>query len=359
MAARAVLEQARAAGHEAWLQDMFVLAGSRASRIVGGGYVGIVKHAPWFFRFLYRAGAALSSPRHKSPVYQANRLMAKRVRAYLRENPCDVIVTTHLFPAETLTCLKRRGELPQPVVAVATDYTCIPFWEETECDYYILPHRDLMGEFEKKGLPKEKLLPLGIPVGGRFAEQRDKREARAACSLPPDRPAYLVMSGSMGFGRINVFAAKLLRECTAEEQIVILCGRNERMRRSLQRQFRGNPQVHAVDFTDRVADYMDACDVVFTKPGGLTSTEAAVKRIPIVHTAPIPGCETENLRFFEAHGMSVGEEKMDRQIKAGCRLLRDAAERRRMTQAQQTQINAHAASDLVRFLEQIGRGQGV
>ena len=79
------------------------------------------------------------------------------------EHAFDVIVTPHLYPAETLTWMKRKGMLSQKTVAIATDYTSIPFWEETECDYYIIPHEDLADEFAGQGDSPEKLLPWGIP----------------------------------------------------------------------------------------------------------------------------------------------------------------------------------------------------
>ena len=131
---------------------------------------------------LYRVGGLVSSNRHKSPVYYANALLAGRLRRYLDDNPYDVIVTPHLFPAETLTYMKRKHMLSQKVVAVETDYTCIPFWEETECDYYIVPHESLIDEFAAKGIPREKLLPYGIPVRPAFS--RPCRKADAPGGLP-------------------------------------------------------------------------------------------------------------------------------------------------------------------------------
>ena len=77
------------------------------------------------------------------------------------------------------------------------------------------------------------------------------------------------------------------------------------MKQQLRRQFEQEKRVSVLDFTDKVDQYMDACDVLLTKPGGLTSTEAAVKNIPIIHTAPIPGCETVNAQFFSQRGLSV------------------------------------------------------
>ena len=126
------------------MEDMMLLAGQRVSRMVGGSYVGMVKHAPGAFHMLSQAGGKLSSAKRQSPVYYANHFLAKPLARYLEKHPADVIVTPHLFPAETLTYMKRRGMTDIPVLAVGTDYTCIPFWEETRCDGYILPHPDLM-----------------------------------------------------------------------------------------------------------------------------------------------------------------------------------------------------------------------
>ena len=247
--------------------------------------------------------------------------------------------------------------LHQKAVAVMTDYTCVPFWEETNCDYYIVPHRELLGECVNKGLPKEKLLPFGIPVGRAFSTKKDVRQARLDCGLRPDAPVYLIMSGSMGFGRVNLFAAELSRQCRNGEQIVIICGHNENMRKTLSRQFQGKENMHILGFTGRISDYMDACDVVFTKPGGLSSTEAAVKRVPIVHTAPIPGCETKNVEFFTSRGMSVAAKQIGEQVACGSRLVREPAARKEMIAAQERNISTHASQDLTRLLQQLSEGE--
>ena len=50
--------------------------------------------------------------------------------------------------------------------------------------------------------------------------------------------------------------------------------------------------------------YLQACQVLITKPGGLSTTEACVSQIPMVLVHPIPGVETINARFFESHAMA-------------------------------------------------------
>ena len=104
---------------------------------------------------------------------------------------------------------------------------------------------------------------------------------------------------------------------------------------------------------EHISAYMDACDVIFTKPGGLTSTEAAVKGIPIVHTRPIPGCETRNLQFFTERGMSVTASKIGGQINAGQELLRDESRREKMCEAQKQVIPRDAAERIYGLLRQL------
>ena len=352
-AGRAVKACLERRGHRADLVDMMLLKGKRTSKMVGGAYVGLVKHAPKIFGLLYRAGEAIRSAKHKSPVYYANKLIARPLCRYLSEHDYDVILTTHLYPAETLTYMKKKGWISQKVVAVGTDYTCIPFWEETDCDFYVVPHESCVEEFAGYGVPRQKLLPLGIPVNPDFAVRAHTQKARKVCQLPPEKPAYLVMSGSMGFGKIHVFARELSRQCRDGEQIIIICGSNKRREYAMKLQFFKNPNVHVLGYTSHVAVYMEASNVIFTKPGGLSSTEAAVKQIPIVHTAPIPGCETKNVEFFTSRGMSLAARTIAEQIQAGRRLVEDEQVRETMRRAQRENTNPQAGFDVVELLERI------
>ncbi len=330
--------------------DIMMLAGPRISRLVGNSYVNTVRHAPHFFQFLYKLGNLISSSKHHSPVYYANALLAKKLKAYLDTHDYDVIVTPHLFPAETLTYMKKKQLLSQKVIAVETDYTCIPFWEETACDYYVIPHYELMDEFSAKGIPKELLKPYGIPVRQAFSQKTDKQKARLRCQIPEYAQVYLIMSGSMGFGKIQLFVAELLRTRKPGEYIVVICGNNLRLQKILLAEFGKQDGIQILGYTEQIADYMDAADVLFTKPGGLTTTEAAVKGIPIVHTRPIPGCETKNLQFYTTRGLSSTSAKMLGQIKAGRKLMANEHLRHSMCNSQHALIPSNAAEKTYQLL---------
>lgn len=352
-AGRALKECIQSHADYAEMLDIMLLKGKLTSRLVGGGYVGIVKHAPRLFHLLYKAGSLVSSQKRKSPVYYANALLARVLKKYLDEHDFDVIVTVHLFAAETLTYMKQKGMLTQKVIAVETDYTCIPFWEETRCDAYVIPHPSLIGEFEDRGIPADKLKPYGIPVRRAFSLPGNRARAREICRIPKDAHVYLIMSGSMGFGKVPFFVAELLKSISPDEYIIVICGNNKRLRRLLQKSFRHCSNVRILGYTEHISAYMDACDVLFTKPGGLTSTEAAVKEVPIVHTRPIPGCETRNLTFFTSHGLSLSSRKFYGQIHAGQSLLKDEALKASMRTAQREFIPKDAAEKTYQLLRQL------
>lgn len=356
-AGEAIQEKLLMLGHRAVFLDIFTLSSQRAANFVAQAYIRTARGLPRLFGFIYKLGGAVGRFLHrlhvKSPVYLANSLMARPLQYYLDVHDFDAIVMPHLFPAETVTYMKRRGMLSIPAVAVATDYTCIPFWEETDCDRYIIPHEDLTEEFSAHGIPREKLLPYGIPVKNGFTLPKDARAARARLNLPADKPLYLIMSGSMGFGSILLFSFELARRCKEGEQIIIICGNNRKLRHTLKREFRHNKNVHIIGYTTRVEDYMDACDVIYTKPGGLTSTEALVKHVPIVHTAPIPGCETKNREFFVSRGMSVAAQRIRTQVSQGRMLLETEAVREGMLCAQRIHARPDAAGRICSLLESL------
>ncbi len=354
-AGKAVKEYVESKGDQAEFIDLMMLNGKKTSKVVGGLYINVVKYCPFLFGLAYRLGRLVSSAKRKSPVFFVCARLEKKLKRYLDKNDFDVIVTPHLYPAETLTRMKQKGILRQKTVAIATDYTSIPFWEETECDYYVIPHEDLLDEFASRGIPREKLLPLGIPVREKFGKRLGRQKAREICHLSQESLIYLVMSGSMGFGKIQIFVLELARRLKENEEIVVICGNNKKLENLLRKELRGNGRVHILGFTDQVAEYMEACDVIFTKPGGLSSTEAAVSRIPMIHTNPIPGCENRNLAFFEERHMSVGRKSFLGQLRAGQKILAKEKLCREMIRAQEINSKPMATEMIYYLLKKLSK----
>ena len=345
-AAKALLEALTNREIPCEMRDTLTFGGKYASQTVSGSYIKITQRAPGLFGRMYRVGDLVSNPRVHSPVYFANALYARALGEYITQNEIDTVFSPHLFPAEALTHLRKRG-LHVRSYGVATDYTCTPFWEETDVDLFFIPHADLRAEYEGKGFAPGRLMETGIPVSGRFREKTPRAAARARLGLKREGDIFLLMTGSMGFGDVPDIVDGLLAQAEPTARVLVLAGSNHRLMEALAGRYGGEPRVKPIPFTKEVALYMDACDVLLTKPGGLSSTEAAVKRVPMVHTAPIPGCETINARFFDRHGASVATEGPAESVRAAVRLAGDPLACERMLRCQRELVNPRAADEIL------------
>lgn len=279
---------------------------------------------------------------------------------HILEEGFDSVICTHVFPAEAMTALRRTGQVNLRTVFVQTDYDALPLMKDLEVDGIVIPHHHLIEECAETGAGRELLHPFGIPVREEFLEHTDKPTAREGClnlfqdgdSIRQGAYWYLIMSGSMGFGKTGELIRNILHTEGMDVEIFAVCGSNRKLYSRLKKDFSADPNVHPIGFTDMVPLLMDACDVLFTKPGGLSSTEAAAKGIPIIHTAPIPGCETDNARFFHYHGMSYSTTDIAQQVKVAHRLCTDDDYRLSMTAAQTANTFKDTCSNIFKLLMQ-------
>lgn len=349
-AGQAIFENLKERGISCDFIDALTFAGKTVSQKVEKTYNFITTRVPGIFGVLYKAGNFISNPDRKSPVYKANEHYKQQLYNFIIDNKYTVIVTPHLFPAQTLSSLKESKKLNIPCIAVATDYTSIPFWEETRMDAYIIPHKDLISDFISKGIPEEKLYSLGIPVKNEFKEKIPKTTAREILKIEQDKPMYLIMTGSMGYGNVGSLIVSILKNYGNKVNIVVMGGTNKKLKSKLRDRFARQHNVYIKGFSNRIPLYMDACDILFTKPGGLTSTEAAVKNIPVILTEPIPGCETKNALFFNSKGMAFYDDNVKNQISAAAKLIRNEQAKADMIESQKKEINSNACDDICDFI---------
>jgi len=363
-AANAICEYLAKVNVECEVLDALLFKSRHASKFAAQAYLHVIR-IPHLFGMIYNAGRLVSNSKFKSPVYYMNKCYRKSLHDYINKKKFDIIITTHLFPAEALTALKRENLLNIPTIAVNTDYTCIPFWEETELDYYIIPHEDLVDEFLRRGIPKEKLLPFGIPIKPEFYKKTPKEEARKkVCELYNicfdfSKPWYMIMSGSMGYGKVHQLVNAITKIQKTDINIIVICGTNQKLKNKLDIEYMNFKNVAILGFCNDIPLLMDACDVLFTKPGGLSSTEAAVKNIPIIHTAPIPGCETKNAEFFMKRSMSYSSKRIKKQLKTAVRICSDEDYKNLIIKSQTENISRNTCNNIYSLLTELERKEGM
>lgn len=351
-AASAVKEELRRRGHHVTMLNPYKLHSSRLSKRIDKAYIVVAQRALRLFGVIYFIGNMYRRLPWRSPVYFINRRMAETMNSYLREHPADVVIMTHLFPGEILTGMQDQGMSVPKTILVATDYTCIPFMEECVCDAYVIPSEELLGEFKARGIPAEKTYPLGIPVSRRFRTDLDRKEARKALGLDADKRYLLVAGGSIGAGKLKK-ALKILRKAirNTDFRLIVICGSNEPLRKDLEKNY-GREAV-VIGYTDQMALYLKACDLYFTKPGGLSTTEAAAAKGPLVLLPPIPGCESRNLSFFTRAGMAVPAELSVHGMRKTISWFRSERNQKKMCQNQAEGIHRDAAEKICDLAEKI------
>lgn len=351
----AVKEELLRRGHNVEMMNPYDLKSSKTSKIIDNTYIKLVQTVPKAFGLVYFIGDAYRRLPWRSPVYFANRRMAAVLKEYLDEHHFDIVIMPHLFPAEMMTSMLNNGWERPKTLFITTDYTCIPFIEETELDAYIIPTSQLCGEFEGFGVPSDRMFSLGIPTLAGYKSDISKSEAKKALGLSESKRYILITGGSMGSGnlvKIVRYILKWRKERHAEDiEPVIVCGSNRKLYERMEKEFSQDCVV--IGYTTKMPLYMKACEIFMTKPGGLSSTEAASAGIPIIHITPIPGCESKNLRYFEEHGMSIFAKCSEKSIKKALDYLEKSENRDKMVMCQKKYLNDKAASDICDLAERL------
>lgn len=352
-AGQAVADELRRRGHEVMFLNAYDLKGKKTASVINNLYICIAQRVPRLFGVIYFLGDAYRRLPIPSPVYWANGKMAKYLEPLLRSHRFDAIVATHTFPAQTLTKMKREGKTLPPTFFVATDYTCTPFEEESDCDYTVIPSPELRDEFCRYGFDGSRILSFGIPVRAEFAAEESRAEARRKLGWEENQFVMLLSGGSIGAGKIAASIAAL-RPFLAEDgtrRLIVICGNNRRLYERLRKQCAGCGQITVLERTEQMADFMHGCDVFISKPGGLSSTEAAAAGVPLIHISPIPGCETRNFRFFADHGMSIPVRSPRRELRKAVETLCSPAAADAMRQAQRDNLDRFSTARLCDLIE--------
>ncbi len=273
-------------------------------QILSKGHIFLYRHMPRLF------GAGYKQQENSSNwlIYQQSAETADRLYEYLKENGYTQVICVHTFAALAMTEIRKRYSPDIKQYFVATDYTCSPSVDDQNMDGYFVPF-GCKDEFVEKGLPAEKIFETGIPIAPKFYEHGDKSLAREELALCKDGPLAVLMCGSMGAGPMLRLTSKLSEKLPSDATLVVVCGSNKLLYNQLSA--KALRCVKAVGFTDKMSTYLDAADLLISKPGGLSSTESFFKHIPLLCIDLVYGCETRNLEFFKKEGCCFWADDID------------------------------------------------
>lgn len=283
--------------------DAFKSMNMVLDRTVCDGYRILAVKTPKLFGKLYDA-TNRESP--LSRLLDWNTIVFSRLLLpVLEERRPDAVISTHPFVSEMVSHLKKAGDVTVPLITLMTDYGPHRAWIGSNVDAYVVADAAMIPQMEAMGVPASKIYPFGIPVENVFFTQADKRQLLRRFGLDPALPTLLIMAGS--FGVTNILG--IYRQIVSTDiplQCVVITGRNEKLHAAFRQEIAASPKTtKLVYFTDEVENYMHAADLLITKPGGLTVSEALACNIPLAVFDAIPGQEQDNADFLLSHDMAV------------------------------------------------------
>ena len=329
--AKAIAEYFESQNQRCVVRDGLAFISPAASKFVSWGHSFVYRHLPLAFKYGYKCAERHPTVFHKgSIVYRLITRSADRLYAYIQKEKFDCVICTHVFPALILTEMRRRRPIELATGFVVTDYTCSPSVKDTDLDRYFIPDDSLTGDFESPNIPAEKMVASGIPVRQMFYRVRGREEAAAISGIDPAHRHLLMMCGSIGCGPMQKLLRKLQPTLPEDWEITVICGHNARRMRSLQRRYKNARNVHIRGFVDDMGAMMDCADLYLTKPGGISVSEAAAKKLPMVLIDAVAGCEEYNRALFIRCGGAVTGANAQALADACSALARDAARRGEM-----------------------------
>ena len=285
--------------------DTFDYISRPLAKAISEGYLFVTKDIKYGFAAGYRIlEKRRGNADSESVARLTNSILSSKMKKYIDEYDPDTIIYTHVFAGVILDVLKTKGKLGAKTLGVLTDFVFHPFWEEcVHLDKVVTANEMLGYQAKKKGYRPDQILPTGIPIDPKFAQERTKAEARAELGLDMEKTTVLLMGGSMGYGNIGKVVSRL-DAIDLDFQLIVVCGSNKQMYRDVE-EMKTKKRVLNLGFVNNVDLLMDASDCIISKPGGLTTSESLAKRLPMIIVNPIPGQEKRNTEFLLNNGAAI------------------------------------------------------
>ncbi|HZJ90727.1 MAG TPA: glycosyltransferase [Oscillospiraceae bacterium] len=304
--AKAIKEYFSLQGVDCEIRDALDFVSVRFAAFISWGHSFVYRHLPGLFQWGYRRSENKSSSfGETSTVYRFFASHTKKLRQYIIDESFDAVICTHQVGALMLSHIQKKASLDVQTAFVATDYTCYPGLHACYLEKNFISGEEQIEAYLECGIPQNQIIASGIPVRPDIFEHREKGEAKRQLNIKGSSCHLLMMSGSMGCGPMKKILRYVVEELPDNTEITVICGTNKRLYRSLNRKYKIDSRIHIVGYTDEVSLYMDASDLYLTKPGGISVTEAAAKKLPMVFVNAVAGCEQYNMDFFVEIGAAV------------------------------------------------------
>ncbi|WP_371376578.1 glycosyltransferase [Sporomusa aerivorans] len=269
-------------------------------------YLKMIDILPDIYDLMYR-WSQMPLPGSKVQSLMAITMKRSMHKLIMAHRP-DAIICTHPFPCGAAAYLKRTRRISLPLIGVITDFAIHRLWCYQETDLYFVATPELKQELILQGICPDRIHATGIPVGSKFSHipaAAEQAALRQALGFTNRYPIILIMGGGLGMGDLEQ-AVLSIDALPQPLNLIVVAGRNATLRRNLLA--KAHDLIHPVKvlgYTRHIPELMAAADLLITKPGALTLSEALSMRLPMLLYHAIPGQEEENAAFLTRKGAAL------------------------------------------------------
>lgn len=267
-----------------------------SEKIINRLYMAVIKRTPQIWDYLYDNPSVVKKLENiKKTIHKFN---SPKLKILFDKFKPDIVICSQAFPCGMVADFKKTYNSNLPLIAVLTDYIPHSYWIYDTVDYYITPSNEVTQRLINKGVPVDKIKALGIPFDPKFNEAVSRKDVMSKYNLNEGFPTILIMGGGQGLGPIKTIVSSLEKVVNNFQEIIV-CGTNKRLYKTLKKKIKKyNKKIQLVGYADNMNELMSICDIIITKPGGVTTSEALAKKIPMIIVQPIPGQEESNTVYL-------------------------------------------------------------
>jgi processive 1,2-diacylglycerol beta-glucosyltransferase len=294
-------------------------------------YKKSIKKFPQVYSFLYKKTRVKNSFSIKlNSIFLSG---MQTVLKIIQEIKPKVVVSTYPFAAGIISRLKEQGLIDIPAVTIITDYTDHSYWIHPSTDQYVVGSARLRDQLIVLGVEADKIKNTGIPVRKRFMDVLPKGLLLDKYMINPNMFTLLIMGGGDGFFGKGISTFKALESISTPIQLFIVCGKNKKLKTQLEWELKDSKHdVRIFGYCEKVEELMAISDLMISKPGGVTTSEAMAMDLPILLYHSLPGQEEDNAEYLCRSGFALSAKSEKELIAQIENLVRDSAPLRWMKQ---------------------------
>lgn len=316
--------------------DVFKYISPLLDKTVNQGYKHLVEKLPNLFNAAYNFS---NNKRNSYIIYKINSVISKKLLPLIENFKPNAIISTHPFTTGMVSNLIKKSKIFCQLLCIMTDYTPHITWIHEKVNAYIVSNESMIKPMIRMGVDEKIIHPIGIPIENSFYIKKSRNEILSKIDFNINTPTILMMAGSFAVNNIvNIY--KNLLKIDKKIQIIIITGKNPKLYKTikkivyneenlynimkksvlkyisntkkikfLKKIFDKNDEIltkktKILYYTNEVHNYMKIADIIITKPGGLTITEAIASGLPMVLFSG-PRQEEENANFLISRNMAI------------------------------------------------------